>query len=230
MKVEIWSDVVCPWCYIGKVRFESALAKFPQRDDVEVVHRSFQLDPSIPRGETRDVVANLARRKGTSQEQIRRLMASVEETAADDGLELQLAEARSGNTVDAHRLLHLAADEGRSDAVLERLYRAHFTELRSIFEVESLTSLAAEAGVGEAKAREVLGTDAYAGRVAADEATARSLGISGVPFFAIDRTYGVSGAQPPAAFGQALEQAWAAAHPLQSVAPSGAVCEDGVCY
>ncbi|HEX2196214.1 MAG TPA: DsbA family oxidoreductase, partial [Actinomycetota bacterium] len=138
MKVEIWSDVVCPWCYIGKVRFERALAAFPHRDDVEVAYRSFELDPAIPRGETRDVVSDLAAKKGVSEEQIRRLMASVEDLAAAEGLEYHLPEARSGNTVDAHRLVHFASERDRGGAMLERLYRAHFTELRSIYEVESL--------------------------------------------------------------------------------------------
>jgi predicted DsbA family dithiol-disulfide isomerase len=230
VKVEIWSDVVCPWCYIGKVRFERALATFPHRDDVEVAYRSFELGPSIPRGETRDVVSDLAAKKGMSEEQVRRLMASVEGVAADDGLEYHLAEARSGNTVDAHRLVHLATDQGLGKEMLDRLYRAHFTELRSIFDVDSLVELATETGIGADEARRVLSGDAYTDRVRGDEAIARSLGITGVPFFVIDGTYGVSGAQPAEAFARALEQAWAASHPLQTVTGEGAVCEDGVCY
>lgn len=230
MKIEIWSDIVCPWCYIGKVRFERALESFPHRDEVEVVHRSFELDQAIPRGETRDVVTDLAAKKGATEAQIRRLMASVEEVAARDGLEYHLAEARSGNTVDAHRLLHLAAERGMQAPVLERLYRAHFTELRSIFETGSLVDLAAEAGLDATEARTVLEGDAYLDRVRGDEAVARSLGISGVPFFVVDGTFGVSGAQPVEAFEGALAQAWGASHPLQTVSAGGAVCEDGVCY
>ncbi|HEX2294168.1 MAG TPA: DsbA family oxidoreductase [Actinomycetota bacterium] len=230
MKVEIWSDVVCPWCYIGKVRFELALASFPQRDRVEVVHRAFELDPTIPRGETRDVVAELAAKKGLAEEQVRRLMASVERVAAEDGLEYHLAAAPAGNTVDAHRLVCLAADRGRASEMVDRLYRAHFTELRSIFDVDSLVALAAEAGLDEDEARETLAGEAYTERVRGDEAVARSLGISGVPFFVIDGTYGISGAQPVEAFAAALEQAWAASQPLEVVAGDGAVCEDGVCY
>lgn len=230
MKVEIWSDIVCPWCYIGKVRFERALAAFPHRDEVEVAYRSFELDPSVPRGETRDVVSDLAAKKGVGEEQVRRLMTSVEGVAADDGLEYHLAEARSGNTVDAHRLVHLAADLGRGPAMLDRLYQAHFSELRSIFDAESLVELAAEAGVDAGEARRVLESDAYTDGVRDDEALARSLGITGVPFFVIDGTYGVSGAQPVEAFAGALEQAWAESHPLQTVAAEGAVCEDGICY
>jgi predicted DsbA family dithiol-disulfide isomerase len=230
VKVEIWSDIVCPWCYMGKIRFERALAEFPHRDQVEVVYRAFELDPTIPRGETRDVVADLARKKGATEGQIRKLMASVEEVAAADGLEYHLAEARSGNTVDAHRLVHLAAGEGRGAEMLERLYRAHFTELRSIFEPESLAELAGDAGIDPAAAGSALDGDAFADRVREDEALARSLGISGVPFFVLDGTYGLSGAQPVAAFAQALAQAWAATHPLETVTAGGAVCEDGVCY
>lgn len=229
MKVEVWSDIVCPWCYIGKVRFERALAAFPHRDEVEVVYRSFELDPAIPRGSRRDVVADLAAKKGLSEEQVRRLMASVEDVAARDGLEYHLAEAGTGNTADAHRLLHLAAERGLQAQLLERLYVAHFTELRSIFDEATLVELAAEAGVDATQAREVLGGDRYLDRVRGDEAVARSLGISGVPFFVIDGTFGVSGAQPVDVLSQALEQAWAASHPLQHVASEGAMCEDGVC-
>ncbi len=229
MKIEIWSDVVCPWCYIGKVRFDRALAGFPHRGDVEVVYRSFELDPTIPRGETRDVVPDLAAKKGLSEEQVRRLMASVEDVAAQEGLEYHLAEARSGNTIDAHRVLHLAADRGVQAQVLDRLYRAHFTELRSIFDTASLVELAAEAGLDAAEVREVLGGDRYLDRVRGDEAVARSLGIAGVPFFVVDGAFGVSGAQPVEVLSQALEQAWAASHPLQHVAVKGGVCEDGVC-
>lgn len=230
MKVEIWSDIVCPWCYIGKVRFERALASFPHRGDVDVVYRAFELDPTIPRGETRDVVAELAARKGLSEEQVRRMMAGAEQVAAGDGLEYHLAEAPAGNTVDAHRLVHLAGETGRAAAMIERLYRAHFTELRSIFDAASLVELAADAGVDADEAKRVLDGDAYLDRVRGDEAIARSLGITGVPFFVIDGTFGISGAQPVEAYAQALEQAWSASHPLQTVTRDGAVCEDGVCY
>jgi predicted DsbA family dithiol-disulfide isomerase len=230
MRVEIWSDVVCPWCFIGKVRFERALGSFPHRDDVEVVHRAFELDPTIPRGETRDVVTELAAKKGLSEEQVRRMMAGVEQLAAAEGLEYHLAEAPAGNTVDAHRLVHLAADGGRAGAMIDRLYRAHFTELRSVFEVGSLAELAAEAGLDADEARRALSGDAYLDRVRGDEAVARSLGINGVPFFVIDGRLGISGAQPVDAFASALEQAWATSHPLQTVSGDGAVCEDGVCY
>jgi predicted DsbA family dithiol-disulfide isomerase len=230
MRVEIWSDIVCPWCYIGKVRFERALASFPHRDDVDVVYRAFELDPTIPRGETRDVVSELARKKALGEEQVRRMMAGVEQLAAGEGLEYHLAEAPAGNTVDAHRLVHLAGDRGRAAPMIERLYRAHFTELRSIFETDSLVELAAEAGIDAEEARRVLDGDEYTDRVRGDEAIARSLGITGVPFFVVDGTFGISGAQPVEAFEQALEQAWAAARPLQTVTGDGAVCEDGVCY
>ena len=230
MKVEIWSDVVCPWCYVGKVRFERALASFSHPEDVDVVYRAFELDPTIPPGETRDVVSDLAAKKGLSEEQIRRMMAGVEQLAAAEGLEYHLAEAPSGNTVDAHRLVHLAADGGRAAEMIDRLYRAHFTELRSVFDTDSLVELAADAGLEPDEARGVLDGDAYLDRVRGDETVARSLGISGVPFFVIDGTFGVSGAQPVEAFASALEQAWAASHPLQTVTGDGAVCEDGVCY
>jgi predicted DsbA family dithiol-disulfide isomerase len=230
MKVEIWSDVVCPWCYIGKVRFERALDAFAHRADVDVVYRAFELDPTIPRGETRDVVTELAAKKGLSEQQVLQMMAAVEQVAAGDGLEYHLADAPMGNTVDAHRLVHFAADHGSEDEMLARLYRAHFTELRSVFDAGSLAGLAAEVGLDEAESRRVLGGDDYLDRVRGDEAVARSLGITGVPFFVVDGRFGISGAQPADVFAQALDRAWAAARPLETIAHDGAVCEDGDCY
>src|SRR5688572_4565403 len=125
--VEIWSDVVCPWCYIGKRRFEAALESFPQREHVEIVHRSFELDPSLPAGQTQQTVEMLSRKYRMSAEQARDMMARVEQTAAEVGLDYHLAGTLSGNTVDAHRVVHLAKDRGIQDQVVERLFRAYFT-------------------------------------------------------------------------------------------------------
>ena len=229
MKVEIWSDIVCPWCYIGKVRFERALEGSDHASEVEVTYRSFQLDPTIPRGEVRDVVSDLARRKGISEDQVRELMSSVEDAAAAEGLEYHLPQAKAGNTVDAHRVLHLARDRGLQSDVLTQLYRAHFTELRSIFDTASLAEIASEAGLDRGEVEEMLRSDSYRDAVVADEQLARSLGISGVPFFVIDRKYGISGAQKAELIRQSLEQAWAESHPLVTTGADGEVCEDGVC-
>jgi predicted DsbA family dithiol-disulfide isomerase len=213
VKVEIWSDVVCPWCYIGKRRFERALAGFEHRDEVEVRWRSFELDPRAPRESgDEEPAARLARKYGMTVEQARAAQDRVTGLAAEEGLAYRLDAARPANTFDAHRLLHLAADRGVQAAVKEGLMAAYFTEARPIGDSETLVAVAAGAGLDEAAAREVLAGDAYAEDVAADEREAAALGISGVPFFVLDRRYGVSGAQPAELIAQALDRAWADAH------------------
>jgi predicted DsbA family dithiol-disulfide isomerase len=208
VKVEIWSDVVCPWCYIGKRRFERALAAFEHRDEVEVEWRSFELDPQAARDTGEDPVERLARKYGMTREDALAAHARVTGLAAQEGLAYRLDVARPANTFDAHRLLHLAAEQGVQAAAEERLFAAYFTEGRSLGDPETLVALAAEVGLDEAAAREVLQGDAYADAVAGDEREASELGISGVPFFVIDRRYGISGAQPAELIGQALERAW----------------------
>jgi predicted DsbA family dithiol-disulfide isomerase len=205
MRIDIWSDLVCPWCYIGKRRFETALAAFDHRDDIVVVHRAFQLDPTMPKGQIfrhRDV---LMRKYRMSESQAAASQARLEQLAADEGLEYHLAESRTGNTLDAHRLVHLAGEQGIQDPVIERFFRAHFTEGRSLFDDESLVSLAGEAGL--AGAREVLASDRYAAGVTADHQEANALGANGVPFFVIDNRYGVSGAQTADVFADVLARA-----------------------
>jgi predicted DsbA family dithiol-disulfide isomerase len=230
VQVEIWSDIVCPWCYIGKKRFERALGAFTHRDEIDIAYRSFELDPTIPVGEERDVVEDLALKKGLSTAQVHQLMKQVETLAAGEGLEYHLAEAKSGNTVDAHQLVHLGTEKGIAGAVIERLYQAHFTELRSVFDHDSLVSLAEEAGLDGADAKHVLDDGTYKEAVSEDESLARSFGITGVPFFVIDRKYGISGAQNEETFLEALERAWAEKHPLTIMGADGQICEDGVCY
>jgi predicted DsbA family dithiol-disulfide isomerase len=207
VRVDIWADLVCPWCYLGKRRFENALAEFPHADEVEVVHHSFQLDPTFPAGEVRDQREVLTEKYGMTAEQATKSGLEMEERAAADGLEYNMTGIRMGNTVDAHQILHLGAKHGLADAVMERLYRAHFTEQRSIFTHDSLVELAVEAGLDAAEARAVLESGTYAEAVAADGAEARALGANGVPFFVIDNRYGVSGAQPKEVFAQALTRA-----------------------
>jgi len=209
MQVEIWSDVVCPWCYLGKRRFEQALASFEHGDEVEVVYRSFELDPTAAPGVTTPPVGMLTKKYGLSATEADAAQRQMEDRAAQDGLEFHMDGLVSGNTRDAHRLLQLAKDRGQQAELAERLHRAYFTEGRSIFDADSLTELAAEAGLDPAEAMAVLAGDAYADAVEADEAMAHSLGANGVPFFVIDRRYGISGAQPAPALAQALEQAWA---------------------
>jgi predicted DsbA family dithiol-disulfide isomerase len=222
MQVEIWSDVVCPWCYIGKRRLETALEKFPHRDQVEVVWRSFQLDPSVPEGETHPTLPALAAKYGASEDAMRANMAQVEQVAAGEGLEYHLADGVSGNTLRAHELLHLAAEHGLRNQLKERLLHAHFEEGRSVFDVDSLVALGAEVGLDETEAREALGDRRYLAAVHQDAATAQALGATGVPFFVVDRTYGAAGAQPAELLLQILERAWADANPhLTELARSG---------
>jgi predicted DsbA family dithiol-disulfide isomerase len=209
MRIEIWSDVVCPWCYLGKRRFERALESFDHRDEVEVVYRSFELDPSAPAGTSTPTVDLLASKYGMTPEQAEAAQRQMEQRAAQDGLDFRMEALRSGSTRDAHRLLQLARARGRQAELTERLHRAYFTEQASIFDHSSLADFAVDAGLDRGEVVAVLDGDDYGDAVDADEAMARSLGATGVPFFVIDRRYGISGAQPAEVMAQALEQAWA---------------------
>jgi predicted DsbA family dithiol-disulfide isomerase len=213
VQVEIWSDVVCPWCYLGKRRFERALEAFDHRDDVTVTYRSFELDPSAARGRTTPTIDLLSSKYGMTAQQAREAQQQMEQRAAEDGLEFHMEGLQSGNTRDAHRLLHLAKARHRQPEMMERLHRAYFSEQASIFDPGPLTDLAAQVGLDRDEVGRVLAGDDYADAVDADEATARSLGATGVPFFVIDRRYGISGAQPAEAILQTLDRAWADAVP-----------------
>lgn len=232
MRIEVWSDVVCPWCYIGKRRLETALAEFPHRESVTITWRSFELDPDAPEHFTGTLNEMLAEKYGATLEQAARMNARVSGLAAAEGLDYHLDQARPSNTFDAHRLVHLAAACGVQGAVEERLMRAYFTEGQPVGDAETLARLGAEAGVDVDEARAVLAGDDYADEVRADEARAAALGIRGVPFMVIDERYGVSGAQPAEVFLDALQTAWNAAQPLTIISgESGGADEDvsGVC-
>lgn len=207
--VEIWSDVVCPWCYLGKRQFEQALAHFPHRDEVEVTYRSFELDPSAPAGVTTPTADLLARNYGMSLEQARQAQRQMESRAAQQGLTFRMDGLRSGNTRDAHRLLHMAKARGGQAELAERLHRAYFTDQASVFDHSSLAGLATEAGLDRDEVLTVLAGEDYGHDVQADEDTARSLGVTGVPFFAFDRRYGISGAQTAQTMTEVLERVWA---------------------
>lgn len=216
MLVEVWSDVVCPWCYIGKRRLEAALDGFEHRADVQVVWRSFELDPTTPRstepGGGEDLATYLGRRYGGGREAGLAMNARVSEIAVGDGLDYHLERAVRANTVDAHRLLHLALETGgpaRQGELKERLLRAHFVDGERVDTHESLQRIAVEAGLPADRVEEVLGGSAYAAEVAADVDLARAFGATGVPFTVVDRRYGISGAQPVEVFERALAQAWA---------------------
>jgi predicted DsbA family dithiol-disulfide isomerase len=212
VKVEIWSDVVCPWCYIGKRRFEAAMARFGHRDEIEVVWRSFELDPTATSalfpGDGPAYVERLAAKYGMSSEQAQQAVASTAATAAGVGLDFHMDRALAANTFDAHRVIHLAAARGVQAQVKERLMRAHFEEGAAVGDRATLVGLAGQAGLEPAEVERVLASGEYADAVRADEAEAAALGIRGVPFFVLDRRYGVSGAQPADHLLAALGQAW----------------------
>jgi predicted DsbA family dithiol-disulfide isomerase len=211
MEVEIWADIVCPWCYLGKRHFEQALDSFDHRDKVQVVYRSFELDPAAPHGVTTPTVEVLAEKYRMSPDDARQAQRQMEQRASADGLTFRMDGLRTGNTRDAHRLLHLAKATDRQAELMERLQRAYFTEQDSIFDHDTLTRLAVEVGLDPADVAAVLASDRYRDHVETDEAMARSLGATGVPLFVIDRRYGVSGAQPAETIAGVLERAWSEA-------------------
>ncbi|MFF9686485.1 DsbA family oxidoreductase [Streptomyces sp. NPDC014623] len=233
MRVEIWSDIACPWCYVGKARFEKALAGFAHRDGVEVVHRSFELDPGRAKGDTEQVIDMLAQKYGRTPEEARGMEANVAANAQAEGLGYRTEGRDHGNTFDIHRLLHLAKARGRQDELLTLVYRANFAEERSVFDDAVLADLAVEAGLDADEARAVLADpEAYADDVRADEREAAELGANAVPFFVLDRRYGISGGQPAEVFTQALEQAWKdrEVSTLTQVGGDAAACDaDGAC-
>ncbi|GGN81863.1 DSBA oxidoreductase [Nocardia rhizosphaerihabitans] len=209
-RVEIWTDINCPFCYLGKARFEEALAGFDHRDDIEVVHRSFELDPGLPAGETGPVIPRIAAKYGISVEQAAANERAIGAQAAQLGLPYQTTGRDYGNSFDMHRLLHFALEQGKQDAVLDALYAGNFAEPEPVFaDTERLVALAVRAGLDEAAVRAVLADpDAYADAVRQDEREATQLGATGVPFFVFDNKYAVSGAQPTEVFTHALTTAW----------------------
>ena len=208
MRIEIWSDIVCPWCYIGKRRFESALAGFEHRGAVEVAWRSFELDPDAPLGPGMPLNEMLSRKYGMSLAKAESANEQVTSIAAGEGLSYHLDIARTANSFAAHRLVHLAGAHGMADAMQERLMKAYFSDGLALGDTEVLTGLAAEVGLDAAEARKTLEGDAFTEDVRRDEKRAAQFGISGVPCFLIEEWWGVSGAQPLETFKQALSESW----------------------
>lgn len=206
MRIEVWSDVVCPWCYLAKHRLERALATFEQRAAVEVVWRAFELDPGAPREEDASVEEILAAKYG-GLERARAMVARLTAIAAEEGIEMRLDRARRGSTFDAHRLIRFARRFDRQGAMVERLMRAYFVEGASIGDPETLASLAADVGLPSAETDAVLRGDAFADGVRGDEADAARLGIQAVPCMVIDRRWALTGAQPEEAILHALDRA-----------------------
>jgi len=237
--VEVWSDIACPWCFIGKRRFADALAAFPHREHVEVVWRSYQLSPDTPRGPGRPEVEALAEMKGLSTERVQQMFAHVTAVAAEVGLRYDFDTVLAFNSYDAHRLTHLARAVGGpalAERTVEVLFSAHFERGEDLGVDASLVAVAREAGFAAAGYDDeavalFLAGDEQSDAVEADIAAARELGVSGVPFFVVDRRYAVSGAQPAEVFTQLLEAGWREANPLQTIAgdPSAHACVDDSC-
>jgi predicted DsbA family dithiol-disulfide isomerase len=227
VQIEIWSDIACPWCYVGKRRFEAALAGFEHRDEVEVMWRAFELDPAAPAEREGDLAERLAEKYGASVEQMRASQAQLAQVAAADGLDFRFDAVRSGNTFDAHRLVHLGAAHGLQDAVEERLMRAYQIEGELMSDPAALERLGVDAGLPAGAVRALLAGDDFADAVRDDERIAAALGISAVPFFVADRRFGVSGAQSPEVLGQFLRQAWEARPQVEVVAGGDACGADG---
>lgn len=227
MHVEIWSDIACPWCYVGKRRFEAALAGYEHRDEVTVTWRSFELDPAAPTERSVDGATHLAEKYGTSREEALAMHDRMTQTAARDGLDFRFDVARGGNTFDAHRLIHLAAAHGAQDATKERLMRAYLTEGELISDHATLARLAGEVGLPADEVRELLDGDRFAHEVREDERTAGRLGIHAVPFFVVDRAVGASGAHPPEQLVELLRQARAQNPPIAVTAAADNA--DGSC-
>jgi predicted DsbA family dithiol-disulfide isomerase len=222
MHVEIWSDIACPWCYVGKRRFEAALAAYEHRDEVTVTWRSFELDPHAPPQREHDAATHLAGKYGMTREQALAMNDRMTETAAGEGLEFRFDIARGGNTFDAHRVVHLAAAHGAQDAMQERIMRAYLTEGELISDHATLERLAHDVGLPGDEVRDVLASDRYAAEVRDEERTAARLGISAVPFFVVDRAIGASGAHPAEQLRELLRQGRAADAPVAT----GAVAAD----
>jgi predicted DsbA family dithiol-disulfide isomerase len=231
MKVDIWSDVVCPFCYIGKRKFEDALSRFEHKDKIEVVWHSYQLDPDTRPQPGKDAYQYLAERKGQSRDWSVQAHKQVTQMAKEVGLEYNFDKAVVANTFDAHRLSHLAKQHGKGDAVEENLFRAYFTEGKDIGDAATLKSIGVSIGLKAEEIDEVLTSDKYAQDVKNDIQAAENLGATGVPFFVLNNMYGVSGAQGPDVFLNALRQAWKEYEktnpPALKSTIDGAVCKPG---
>ncbi|MBN2983740.1 MULTISPECIES: DsbA family oxidoreductase [Cohnella] len=230
MQIEIWSDFACPFCYIGKRRFEKALEQFPHRDQVDVVYRSFELDPDTPKELPYDVHDMLSKKYGMSRSQAIANNANVGHQAAEEGLDFQFDRIALTNTFDAHRLSHFAGKHGKRAEVTELLFKGYFTDGSNLSDRDYLLEVAAAAGLDRQEAAAVLAGSQYADEVRNDEETAGRLGVRGVPFYVMNRKYGVSGAQPLSVFVSALQQAWDDSQTIQVVeSADGSACTDDSC-
>ncbi|WP_324719617.1 DsbA family oxidoreductase [Salinimicrobium sp. HB62] len=206
MEIKIWSDVRCPFCYIGKRKLEAALEQFPQKDKVRISWKSFQLDPSLETRTDMNVIDYFVETKGVTAEQARQMLSGATQMAGEVGLNFDLEKGVLANSFKAHRLIQMAKTQELGDEIEEALFKAHFEEAKNIDDTAVLISVAASIGMKEAEVREILNSDAFAYEVKQDELEARNIGVRGVPFFVFDDRYAVSGAQPVEVFLQTLEE------------------------
>ncbi|MGE6378749.1 DsbA family oxidoreductase [Peribacillus muralis] len=231
MKVEIWSDYQCPFCYIGKRRFEEALKQFENKEQVEIAFRSFELNPEAERDIKMTQQEMLMKKYGMSQADVEASSQNLTQQAKELGLDYHLDKIVLTNSFDAHRLMYLAQSKGKENEMNERLFKAYFTEGKHIGDHATLANLAEAAGLDKSEAEAILSGTAFSAEVRGDEQEGSQLGITGVPFFVINRKYGISGAQPIEAFLDTLNKVWAEENPLQMVndPATGDVCADGSC-
>ncbi|MFD0047739.1 DsbA family oxidoreductase [Actinomycetes bacterium NPDC127524] len=236
MKIEVWSDFVCPFCYIGKRRLEAALSQFPHKDQVEVEFKSFELDPNSALNAGENIHEMLAKKYGMSIEQAKQANAGIGQQAQSEGLEFNFENMKPTNTFDAHRLAKFAKLHGKEAVLTEKLLYAYFTESKIVSDPEVLADIAEASGLDREEAKEVLSDkNAYAADVRQDESMAQQYGITGVPYFVINQKYAISGAQSAETFTGALQQVWQEENPVQKLkdlsgdTPADAFCADGSC-
>jgi len=235
MKIEIWSDVVCPFCYIGKRKLEKALDKFPLKDQVEIEWKSFQLNPEEKTNPSINTLEHLAQSKGWSMDQTKEITSNVVEMAKEHGLEFDFEKAKVANTKNAHRLIHFAEKQGKGGEMKERLLKAYFSDGENVDDPNTLIKLGAEIGLNESEIKSMLASNQFDDAVDQDIYESRLIGVRGVPFFVLDRKFGISGAQPDEVFEETLEKAWsefAKNNPVLEIktAENGESCDiDGNC-
>lgn len=229
MKVEIWSDIVCPFCYIGKRKFEQALQHFAAKEQVEVIWRSFQLDPDAEPAPDKTVAQSLSEKKGWSLEHTKGMMDQVTNMAREAGLDYKMDRSVVANTLNAHRLTHLAAKYGKQDAAKEKLFQAYFTEGKDVGSADILQQLGQEIGLPAAAVQDLWQSNVFADAVLRDQYEAQQVGVRGVPFFVFNNKYAVSGAQPSAVFAEVMERVWQEERPVQEVLDGSFCSPDGIC-
>lgn len=235
MKIEIWSDVVCPFCYIGKRKLEKALDKFPLKDQVEIEWKSFQLNPEEKTNPSINTLEHLAQSKGWSMDQTREITSNVVEMAKEQGLVFDFEKAKVANTKNAHRLIHFAKQQGKGGEMKERLLKAYFSDGENVDDLNTLIKLGAEIGLKESEIKSMLASNQFDDAVDQDIYESRLIGVRGVPFFVLDRKFGISGAQPDEVFEETIEKAWSEFAKNNSIfevksAENGESCDvDGNC-